>query len=134
MGKQIWQDYFFSLGDAVNRLQEVLAINDNTIDYLPDATIQRFEFTIELFWKVLKKFLAYEKIESTTPRDVLSKAYQYELIDDEKVWLAMLDDRNNTSHMYKQEAAQKVYLRIKEYFPTIQSAYQKLQVRFEHLS
>ncbi len=42
MDKQIWQDYFLSLGDAVNRLKEVLAINDNTIDYLPDATIQRF--------------------------------------------------------------------------------------------
>jgi nucleotidyltransferase substrate binding protein (TIGR01987 family) len=66
-----------------------------------DAAIQRFEFTIELFWKILKKVLFHEKIESTTPRDTLSKAYQYKLIDDEEVWLAMLDDRNNASHAYK---------------------------------
>jgi nucleotidyltransferase substrate binding protein (TIGR01987 family) len=133
MEKIFWQDYFLSLGDAINRLREVLAIDDNTIDSLPDATIQRFKFTIELFWKVLKKFLSYEKIDSTTPRNFLSKAYQYELIDNEKIWLAMLYDRNNTSHMYKQEDARKVFLRIKEYFPSIESTYQKLQIKFEKI-
>jgi nucleotidyltransferase substrate binding protein (TIGR01987 family) len=78
-----WKDYFYNLGRAINRLQEVLEHpQQNQIDYLRDAAIQRFEFTIELFWKILKKILFHEKIESTTPRDTLSKAYQYKLIND----------------------------------------------------
>lgn len=126
MTQKPWKDSFLSLGEAIARLEEVVNINDPTIDYLPDATIQRFEFTIELFWKVLKKILNYEKVDSTTPRDVINKAFQYELIDDEQTWLAMLDDRNQTLHIYKQEDARAVFLRIKKYFPVLKSTYLKL--------
>ncbi len=63
-------------------------------DYLQDAAIQRFEFVTELFWKVLQKVLAYEKIEANTPRELLNVAYIYALIDDEALWLRMLTDRN----------------------------------------
>ena len=31
-----------------------------------DATIQRFEFTVELFWKSLKKIMEYEKIDQAS--------------------------------------------------------------------
>lgn len=109
MDKSLWQDYFENLGNALNRLKEVLSLeNINQLDYLQDATIKRFEFVIELYWKVLKKFLSYEKIESNSPRDVLRKSFQFNLIDNENIWLQMLDDRNNTSHVYNQEDAKKI--------------------------
>ena len=93
---------FLTLGAAIERLKAVLSHPQlNEIDYIRDATIQRFEFTIELFWKLLKKVLLHEKIAATTPRDTLAKAYQYNLIDDEALWLAMLDDHNNPSYAYK---------------------------------
>ena len=85
---------------------------------------------IELFWKVLKKILAYEKIEVTTPRDTLSKAYQYNLIDSESIWLAMLDDRNNTSHAYKEHEATVIFNNIKKYLPIFQETYQMLQSKY----
>ena len=94
---------------------------------MQDAAIQRFEFVIELYWKTLKKILAYEKVESTTPRDVLSKAFQFNLIDDEDAWLATLDDRNNTSHMYSQEEAKRVFSRIKAYLPVLRKTYDTLK-------
>ena len=69
-----WKDSFYTLGNAIERLKDVLQHPEiDELDYLRDATIQRFEFTIELFWKVLKKILAYEKLETTTPRDTLNK-------------------------------------------------------------
>jgi nucleotidyltransferase substrate binding protein (TIGR01987 family) len=134
MNKIIWQDYFENLGNAIKRLDEVLALPDiEKIDYLQDAAIQRFEFTIELYWKVLRKFLAYEKIECSTPREVFNKAFQSFFIDDETIWLAMLDDRNNTSHVYKQEDARKIFLHIKNYYPVMATTYKKLQERFDKL-
>jgi nucleotidyltransferase substrate binding protein (TIGR01987 family) len=134
MEKEFWRDYFEGLGSAISRLKEGVNHPHTENDQLyRDATIQRFEFCIELFWKVLKKFLSYEKIPATTPRDTLQKSFQYELIDDEKVWLEMLDDRNRTSHIYKEAVAEEVYQKIKGYFPVIDKTYKNLTTRFEKM-
>lgn len=127
-----WKDSFYALGKAIDRLKEVLEHPQlNQIDCMRDAAIQRFEFTIELFWKILKKVLFHEKIESTTPRDTLSKAYQYKLIDNEEVWLAMLDDRNNTSHAYKEEEARIIFEHINNYLPVFQTTYRELKEKYK---
>ncbi|XVN43913.1 MAG: HI0074 family nucleotidyltransferase substrate-binding subunit [Rickettsia hoogstraalii] len=78
----------------------------------------------------LKKILKHEKIESNTPKDVLSKAFQFSLIDDEKMWLGMLDDRNNTSHVYKYEDAKQVFENIKLYLPILEKTYNKLEKKY----
>lgn len=131
MDKSLWKDYFDNLGKALARLGEALEHPElATADILQDAAIHRFEFSIELYWKVLKKILSYEKIESTTPRDVLRKAYQFKLIDDEDQWLSMLDDRNNTSHVYKQEDAKRVFENIKSHFPIMAKTYTNLKEKY----
>ncbi len=131
MNKIFWKDYFNDLGQAIKRLEEVIEHSDiNKNDYMQDASIQRFEFVIELFWKVLKKVLSYEKINAITPRDVLSQSFQFNLIDDEMIWLKMLDDRNNTSHVYKQEDAKKVFDNIKTYLPVLRKTYDKLKTKY----
>ncbi|MDX1923835.1 MAG: HI0074 family nucleotidyltransferase substrate-binding subunit [Rickettsiaceae bacterium] len=126
-----WRDYFYTLGKAIDRLKEVLEHPElDQLDFLRDATIQRFEFTIELFWKVMKKILWHEKIESTTPKDVLSKAYQYKLINEEEIWITMLDDRNNTSHAYKEEEAKLIFEHIKTYLPVFVSAFEDIRRKY----
>jgi nucleotidyltransferase substrate binding protein (TIGR01987 family) len=126
-----WTDSFHALDRAISRLKEVVEhpeVDKN--DYMRDATIQRFEFTIELFWKVLKKVLSYEKIESTTPRDVLSKAYQYRVIDSEDVWLQILDDHNNALHAYREEEAKHLFEHIKSYLPVFEATYAAIQQKY----
>jgi len=131
MDKALWKDYFDNLGNALTRLNDVLNHTDlNNIDYLQDAAIQRFEFVIELYWKVLKKFLNYEKIDSSTPRDVLRKSFQFNLIDNEDMWLRMLDDRNNTSHVYSQKDAEKIFENIKIYYPIMDATYKQLKTKY----
>lgn len=127
-----WKDYFENLGKSIERLKEVLKHDDlDKIEYMRDAAIQRFEFVIELYWKVLKKVLSYEKIDATTPRDVLRKAFQFNVINDEAIWLAMLDDRNNTSHVYKQEDAIRVFEHIKTYFPVLEKTYFDIKNKYD---
>ena len=64
-----------SLGKALDRLEEALGQPlENPLAV--DATIQRFEFTIELFWKALKRCLEFEGIDASTPRSALQQAYQ----------------------------------------------------------
>lgn len=92
-----------------------------------DATIQRFEFTIELFWKLLKAVLETKGIETEYPRDVLQESYKGHLIDDDQVWLKMLKDRNLTSHTYDEKLADQIFLNIKTYIPTFRSTFDKLR-------
>lgn len=75
-------------------------------DLYRDALIKRFEFTFELSWKCLKEYLEYNGVTvRDTPRDILKTAYQKNLINNEKVWLSMMEDRNLTSHIYKEAQA-----------------------------
>ncbi|WP_341792753.1 MULTISPECIES: HI0074 family nucleotidyltransferase substrate-binding subunit [unclassified Rickettsia] len=116
---------------AITRLHNVIESSKvDKNDYVLDASIKRFEFVIELFWKVLKKILTYEKIDSTTPRDVLSKAFQFSIIDNEEIWLKMLDERNNTSHVDKYEDAKRVFENIKLYLPILEKTYNKLEKKY----
>ncbi len=128
MEKLFWADRFESLGKSVERLSEAARSKDlDRKDYIRDASIKRFELTIELFWKILKKILSYEKIDSSTPRDVLAKSFQFNLIDDEEIWLKMLDDRNSTVHVYNEEEAKKIYENVKSYLPIFEKTYEKLK-------
>lgn len=91
-----------------------------------DATIQRFEFTIELFWKLLKAILEYKGINVQYPKDVLKEAYQGDLIDHETVWLNMMQDRNLTSHTYDENLADKIYQHIQSYVPVFRVTFDTL--------
>jgi nucleotidyltransferase substrate binding protein (TIGR01987 family) len=95
-----------------------------------DATIQRFEYTIELFWKLLKRVLQSLGREVVYPKDILREAYAGKLIGDEDIWLQMLQDRNLTSHTYNEELADSIYQNIKGYLPTLRTTYGELHHRF----
>lgn len=119
-----WEYSFNNLNNRLKNLENIILLtNTEKNDYIQDATIYRYKFVIEMFWKTLKKVLSYEKIESTTPRDTIAKTFQFELIDDEEIWLKMLDDRNRTSHIYSQTEAHEIFQNIKTYLPVFQKSY-----------
>lgn len=123
MKKKPWQESFEALGDALERLEEALKTPLDKHGIVIDATIQRFEFTFELFWKTLKKFLLKEGVEAKTPRETLQTAYQLEWINDESIWLTMLNDRNETSHIYDEAMAKRIYKNIAGYLPLLKKTY-----------
>ena len=96
-----------------------------------DGTIQRFEFTLELYWKTLKRLLLSEGIDAKTPRETLKEAFQAGWLEDEKAWLQMLKDRNETSHVYDEEMALKILANIKQYFHEMKTTFVKLKGRYE---
>lgn len=118
-----------NLKRAIARLREAIE-EDVTHCLVIDGTIQRFEFTLELFWKALKRCLAFEGITAMTPREVLKKAYQIGWIADELIWLQMLKDRNETSHVYQEEMADKIYQHIRTYVPVLEQTYAFLEEKY----
>ena len=97
---------------AVQRLQEaVIEYSDHPEnDVVRDGMIQRFEFTFELSWKASKEYLLDQGIadDLNFPKQVLKCAYENRMIDNEKIWLDMLESRNRTSHIYDDKTAAKI--------------------------
>ncbi|AEF16195.1 nucleotidyltransferase substrate binding protein, HI0074 family [Thermoanaerobacterium xylanolyticum LX-11] len=102
---------------ALDRLKEGLLQYDEEDELQRDGIIQRYEFTFELAWKTLKEVFEDEGLVGlNSPKTVLREAYSSGLIDDEKIWLDMLVDRNATSHIYSQSNAIEICKRINEIY------------------
>lgn len=86
-------------------------------DIIIDGVIQRFEFTFELSWKLMKTFLEYTGItDIKSPRGAIKEAFTFGLINDGENWIGMLVDRNKTSHIYDEEEARLIYEKIKNIY------------------
>ena len=118
-----------ALGHALRRLDESLSF-DLSQPLVVDASIQRFEFSIELTWKTLKKCLAIEGGEANTPRESIQQAYAIHWLNDESEWLSMLKDRVLTTQTYKDELALEIYHRLPLHFAAMMALYQLLNTRF----
>lgn len=80
-----------------------------------DASIQRFEYTYEAIWKLLKLYL-YDchGIDAASPKFCFREVLKIGLITQEQTeqGLIMTDDRNLTSHTYIEKIASLVYSRL----------------------
>ena len=123
-----WEDYH----KALHRLEIALTKTLDEDELYLDATIQRFEFTFELAWKLMKAVLEYEGIEATSPRSSIREAWKQHLIGDAEKWLDMQVKRNLSSHTYNEETAQDIYRHIKEdYIVLLQDLDQEIRSRLD---
>lgn len=107
--KELYLDYKKALG----RLNEALNEEVSKTSIIVDGTIQRFEFSFELAWKLARAILSYNGIEAEFPRLVIKEAFKTRLIQDGDGWIDMLEDRNRTSHIYDENQALMIYKKIK---------------------
>ncbi|MCK4499540.1 HI0074 family nucleotidyltransferase substrate-binding subunit [Candidatus Babeliales bacterium] len=124
--------------ESFNRVREEGAEKNSLIEIEEletmsrDSLIKRFEFCLELFWKYIKKYLVYLKkpSEFNAPRSVIKTACKVEIIleqDAEKI-LEMIDSRNITSHIYKEEMAEIISSNIPEYYKIMLRYFEKLKL------
>ena len=100
---------------ALRRLREAVNEDIGKGSIVVDGTIQRFEFTFELAWKLAQAVLRHEGIEANAPRSVVKEAFKLKLIRAGDSWIDLLEDRNRTSHIYDEQQSLQVYGRIKEH-------------------
>ena len=88
---------------------------DNGTEKDRGAIINAYQYTFELFWKTLQKYMQQlEMLDELGPGSVIRTAYQYQIIDNGPKYMAMLKDRNLITHTYKEDVAEDIYLNIKE--------------------
>lgn len=88
------------------------------------AVTSSFDQLFELCWKTLKEYL-YEyagirEAKTGSPKLVLQLAYRENLISNEKIWLRMLADRNDSTHQYNIVVAMAYATNImQQYLPIV---------------
>ena len=85
-----------------------------------DSEIKRFEICTDTLWKYLKLYLETKKgVLQTSPKPVFRECLRSQIITDEKevaLAIEMVDARNATSHIYKEEIAEQIHAHIPVYY------------------
>lgn len=97
------------LGQAVEIVSQQVNGDEAVEDLLKEGLIQRFEYTHELAWKVMKDYAEYQGYTDIRgSRDAFRKAFEMGIITDKR-WMESIADRNLTLHNYDDETAEAIY-------------------------
>ena len=125
-----WQQRFKNFQRAFLLLREAVESDIASFSQLEkEGVIQRFEYTFELAWKVLKDKMEFDGIilDQISPKSVVRQAYQGKYINDAETWLRMIGDRNLMSHTYDFSKFEQVIDSIKiSYLPMLDEWYTSL--------
>ena len=114
-----WQQRFRNFSKALALLNEAARLvsaspvfDREVTDLLNEGLIQRFEYTHELAWNVMKDYAEYQgNTDIKGSRDAIRYALQTGLVSD-KVWIKSIEDRNLSSHHYDSATAEAIFLKI----------------------
>lgn len=90
-------------------------IEDGYGDIYLDLVVKRFEFTFEMSWKATKRYLDFVGLVCKNPRSCFKKAYVQGLIEDETLWLDMIEMHNRSSHIYNEKEIQGILDKLEGY-------------------
>jgi nucleotidyltransferase substrate binding protein (TIGR01987 family) len=88
-------------------------------EMIKEGLIQRFEYTHELAWNVMKDYAEYQGNNTVGgSRDATREALQLKIIENGEVWMDMIQSRNKTTHTYNESTANEIYRKIiEDYIP-----------------
>ena len=120
-----WHQRFSNFRKALAKMRQAVEIltvqmdfEDGVDELLQEGLIQRFEYTHELAWNVMKDYAEYQGYTDIRgSRDAIRKALAINIIDNDQ-WMYSIADRNQTSHHYDDDAVALISKNIVEiYFP-----------------
>lgn len=137
-----WKQRFSNFVKALHKLTQAVeyiklsfeSSEDSDLDAVLDeiikeGLIQRFEYTHELAWNVMKDYANYQGNTNVGgSRDATREAFQLQLFSDGEVWMEMIGSRNKTSHTYNEAIADEIYSKILDkYYPAFLEFQQNME-------
>lgn len=92
--------------------------SDIEIDLIKNGQIQKFEYCIELMWKVIKEFIRDKYgLDIASPKYVLKSYFENGNLDYDEYETAIMaiDDRNKLGHLYNDEIFNEIHGKMKGY-------------------
>jgi len=124
-----WEQRFNNYAKALRKLCQAVEYLENEItdkpeeeipdEILKEGLIQRFEYTYEMAWNVMKDYARYQgNAEIGGSRDAIRFAFASELIANGEIWMDMIKSRIKTTHTYNEEIVNEIYTKIiYDYYP-----------------
>lgn len=116
-----WTQRFQNFNKAFLKLESAIEVlQKNGLSELErEGLIQRFEYTHELAWNVMKDFF---ELEGNTTimgiRSTTREAFKKGLIVYGENWMDMINSRNLTTHTYNEEVVEEITNKIiASYYP-----------------
>jgi nucleotidyltransferase substrate binding protein (TIGR01987 family) len=110
-----WKQRFQNFEKALSLLEDAVKISESRKlnDLEEQGLIQRFEFTHELAWNVIKDYFEYQGNTAITgSRDATREAFNKGLIEEGETWMEMIKSRNQSTHSYNDKIAKELKQRI----------------------
>lgn len=116
------------LDAALSNFRDALTLDPSLFpelvaDNLKSGQIQKFEFTVELLWKTVQVFLyEFDGVDVVTPKSVAKEFVETGYCDYEtyEQFIRAINDRNQLSHIYRQEMAETIWQRLPEYVQIVE--------------
>jgi len=103
-----------------------------------DATLLRFQRSVEIFWRLLKDYLCvHEGFVCESPKSCIKMAFKVGLMDEEETVqaLEMLDRRteikNIAEHANFEEAAEETYRQVGDYWKLMDEVLRRIVEKVE---
>ena len=112
-----------SLEKAIEQLRSGITQShaDPENELLRDGVIQRFEYTMDLSWKMIQRYLKHiaqvEESVIRTKKDLFREAGRLGLITNVEAWFGYYEARNETSHTYDPQIAEAVFKPAELFLP-----------------
>jgi len=132
-----------SLRKAIESLEKTIRVADDDAfmsrleedqkQAVKAGVIQNFEFTYELCWKFMRRWLqvnlgsAY--VAGVTRRQLFRLSAEHRLVDDVDRWMEYHDARNETAHTYDESTAEDVFETAQQFLVDAQKLLQALEAR-----
>ncbi len=125
-----WIQRFSNYRKALKKLSEAIAYVNNETgavrpefpdenankahdEIIKEGIIQRFEYTYEMAWNVMKDYAFYQgNPDISGSRDAIRFAFSSGLIRNGDLWMDMIKSRVMTSHTYDEKTANAIFKRI----------------------
>jgi nucleotidyltransferase substrate binding protein (TIGR01987 family) len=124
---------FDPLAKALTQLEHGLAEAQHNPgdDLRRDWVIQRFEYSMDLCWKLLQRYFKInaivDKSDIRTKKDLFREAARLKLIASAEDWIGHYEARNETSHVYNRDSAIAVFERAAMFLPHAQALLDSLR-------
>lgn len=129
---------FSPFDKALASLKKALARAQQTPgdEELRDACIQRFEYTFEIAWKMLKRQLEKEigtsqEVDTYSKKSLFRVAGERGLLVNVEPWFEYLEKRNLTTHTYNAVYAEEVYAAIAPFVDDANDLLARLKARHD---
>lgn len=128
-----------SLEDAISLIQNrnFLKFSQVMQNVLRAGVIQNFEFTYELCWKFMKRYLGNQlgssAVDGISRTELFRLSAEHHLINDVTKWRSYHDYRNLTSNIYDEDVASEIFEAAKTFIVDAKSFLAELEKRNDYV-